>query len=131
LAERDIDLLNREIQSSRVELAEAQANLREVELLKQQEAEKQEYYRAISQTQLNSTQAQVAAETAQYQIEKDNLSRFAELLSKGAVSQQDLTPLDLSLLMQKLSFEKPNQNMKWLKFQSLLLREEIFMTVIG
>lgn len=89
LAERDIDSLNREIQSSRIELAEAQADLRETELLEQQESENQESYQTISQTQLDSAQAEVAAETAQYQIEEDNLARFATLLRKGAVSQQD------------------------------------------
>lgn len=90
LAEKDIDSLNREIQSSRIELAEAQADLREAELLEQQEIENQESYQTISQTQLDSAQAEVAAETAQYHIEEDNLARFSTLLRKGAVSQQDL-----------------------------------------
>lgn len=88
LAERDIDLLNREIQASRVQLAEAQAALKEAELLRQQEIEKLESYQTISQTELDSAQSEVKAQTAQYQIEKDNLERFANLLQEGAVSQQ-------------------------------------------
>jgi multidrug resistance efflux pump len=88
LAERDIDLLNREIQSSRIELAEVQAALTEAELLKQQEIEKLESYKTISQTELDSAEAEVTAQTSQYQIEKDNLERFATLLREGAVSQQ-------------------------------------------
>jgi multidrug resistance efflux pump len=88
LAERDIDSLNQEIQSSRIELAEAQAALTEAKLLKQQEIEKLDSYQTISQTQLDSAQAEVTAETAQYQIEKDNLERFATLLREGAVSRQ-------------------------------------------
>jgi multidrug resistance efflux pump len=88
LAERDIDLLNREIQSSRIELAEVQAALTEAELLKQQEIEKLESYKTISQTELDSAQAEVTAQTSQYQIKKDNLERFATLLREGAVSQQ-------------------------------------------
>ena len=88
LAERDIDALNREIQDSRVELAEAQAALKEAELLRQQEVEKLESYQTISQTELDSARAEVNAQTAQYQIEKDNLARFTALLREGAVSQQ-------------------------------------------
>ena len=88
LAERDIDSLNREIQSSRVELAEARANLKEAELLKQQENEKLDSYQTISQAKLDSARAEVTAQTTQYQIEKDNLGRFATLLKEGAVSQQ-------------------------------------------
>lgn len=88
LAERDVDALNREIQDSRVELAEAQAALREAELLQQQETEKLASYQTISQTELDSAQAEVNAQTAQYQIEKDNLARFTTLLREGAVSQQ-------------------------------------------
>ena len=88
LAERDIDSLNQEIQSSRVESAKAQANLKEAELLKQQEIEKLKSYQMISQTELDSARAEVSAQTAQYQIEKDNLERFATLLREGAVSQQ-------------------------------------------
>jgi len=88
LAERDIDLLNRELQASHVELAESQAALKEAELLKQQEIEKLKSYQTISQTELDSARAEVTAQTAQYQIEKDNLERFANLLREGAVSQQ-------------------------------------------
>lgn len=88
LAERDIDALNREIQDSRVELAEAQAALKEAELLQQQEAAKLESYQTISQTELDAARAEVNAQTAQYQIEKDNLARFTTLLREGAVSQQ-------------------------------------------
>lgn len=88
LAERDIDSLTQEIQLSRLELAESQADLKEVESLKQQEIEKLKSYQTISQTELDSARAKVAALTAQYQIEKDNLERFATLIKEGAVSQQ-------------------------------------------
>lgn len=88
LAERDIDALTREIHSSRVELAEAQANLRKAELLNQQEIEKQQSYQKISQTELDSARAEVAAQTEQHQIAKKDLERFASLVQEGAVSQQ-------------------------------------------
>jgi multidrug resistance efflux pump len=88
LAERDIDSLNREIQSSRIESAESQAALKEAELLKQQESEKLESYKTISQAKLDSARAEVTAQTSQYQIEKDNLARFTTLLREGAVSRQ-------------------------------------------
>jgi multidrug resistance efflux pump len=88
LAERDIDSIVQKIQLSRLGLAEAQAELQEAEALKQQETEKLQSYQAISQNKLDSARARVEALSAQYQIEKKNLERFATLLEEGAVSQQ-------------------------------------------
>jgi len=88
LAERDIDSLNREIQLSRIQLAEAQADLKEAELLKQQELEKVKSYQTISKTELESARAALESQAAQYQIEKNNLERYRILLEQGAVTQK-------------------------------------------
>ncbi len=87
LAERDIDLLTREIQLNKTQLAQAQADLREAELLKQQEIEKLNSYKAISQTELNSAKTTLESQRAEYQIQKDNLERHRVLLEQGAISR--------------------------------------------
>ncbi len=83
-----IDELNQKIKLGQLELAEAKVALQNTMALKQQEIDKLQPSKAISQSQLVSARAKVNSLNIQYVAAKNNLNRFLELSQAGAVSQQ-------------------------------------------
>ncbi len=95
---KSIDELNQKIQLSQLELAEAKVTLQNTMALKQQEIDKLQPSKAISQSQLVLARAKINSFNIQYITAKNNLNRFVELSQAGAVSQQraDLAKSELA-----------------------------------
>lgn len=83
-----IDELNQKIKLGQLELAEAKVSLQNTMALKQQEIDKLQPSKEISQSQLVAAKAKVNSLNIQYVSAKNNLNRFLELSQAGAVSQQ-------------------------------------------
>jgi HlyD family secretion protein len=101
----NVDRVTQQIALSQIELAEAQAGLRHVESLKQQELFRLESYTTIAHSKVNTDRSRVQSLTVQHRMAKNNLDRVATLLRQGAISQQvfDATNAQFAILEGDLS----------------------------